>query len=342
MIGSSNDGADGIKPPVANAPTPTAEQRQAAPEVRDLPRPHVTRSWWPLPLVWIFPLIAAAMAAYYGYTHFQDNGTRIVINFTDGSGLKANETMVSHLGVQIGKVTGIDLTPDKRRVRVNVTLVQAQGEFAKAGAIFWTVRPQISAESISGLTTVLSGPYIEALPGSGAITTEFDGLQKAPTIDGPGVYFMLHAPRLEHLSTDAPVYFRGIDVGTIKSIDLSADSSGIDVRIFVRKRFETLVQTDSKFWVVKGADIKGGILSGLQLKLGSLQEIVSGGVMFATPEEGDGVVARDGNDFPLYDDSKKEWLEWEPHIALPKEEPQGSDDAVTLPQTPEPARSLVN
>jgi paraquat-inducible protein B len=307
-----------------------------------LPVPHMKRAWWPFPLVWILPIAAAGLAAYYGFTHLQQRGPQIVINFTDGSGLKANETMLTHLGVQIGTVTGIDLSPDKKVVRVNATLERSQTAFARDGAVFWTVRPQISIENVSGLSTVLSGPYIEAMPGTGADKSEFDGLQKAPANYGQVVNFVLHAPRLEHLSPDAPVYFRGIEVGMINGIDLSADASGIDVHIFVRHRYSNLVQTDSKFWLVKGADIKGGILSGLKVELGSLQEIVSGGVEFATPENGEGAIAKEGSEFPLYDDYKKEWMDWSPRIPILPDDARSPDKSVDLPQTPDAARALVN
>jgi paraquat-inducible protein B len=346
MIQSADDRSENIREQAAAGPDdPHRVPEQNAGHSDDaprLPRPHIQKSWWPFPLVWILPVLAAGLAAYYGFTHLQQRGRQILIDFSDGSGLKANETLVSHLGVQIGTVTGIELSPDKKRVRVNVTLTRSQDDFAKAGAVYWTVRPQISVENVSGLNTVLSGPYIEATPGTGAIQTEFEGLQKAPSNFGPGMNLVLHAPRLEHLSPDAPVYFRGIEVGTITSIQLSRDASGIDVHIFIHQHYAPLVQTDSKFWVEKGADIKGGIFSGLHLKLGSLQEIVSGGVSFATPESGEGILAKDGTSFSLYDDSKKEWLDWSPRIALPPEIPSTSDKPVDLPRTPDAARSLVD
>jgi paraquat-inducible protein B len=341
MIRSTEERTEHVREGASEVLDGAAAERGAAGK-SGLPAPHLKRAWWPFPLVWILPIIAAGMAAYYGFTHLQQRGPQIVINFTDGSGLKANETMITHLGVQIGTVTGMELSPDKKTVRVNATLARSQGAFAKDGAVYWTVRPQISVENVSGLNTVLSGPYIEAMPGVGGDKTEFDGLQKAPTDYGQVVNFVLHAPRLEHLSPDAPVYFRGIEVGMIKGIDLSPDASGIDVHIFVRHRFSDLVQTDSKFWLVKGADIKGGLLSGLKVELGSLQEIVSGGVEFATPENGEGAIAKDGASFPLYDEYKKEWMDWSPRIPVLPDETSGPDKSVDLPQTPEAAKSLVN
>ena len=330
MIGSSDERSAREGPSdVGNG----AAEEERANGVGKLPTPRFARTWWPFPLVWILPVLAAGLAAYYGFTHLQQRGEQIVINFSDGSGLKVNETMVTHLGVQIGIVSGIELSADKKQVRVTATLLRSQEAFAKEGAIFWTVRPQISVESVSGLNTVLSGPYIEATPGAGAQKWEFEGMQRAPASDGAVVNFVLHAPRLEHLSADAPVYYRGIEVGMIKGIDLSADASGIDVHIFVRHRYGDLVQRDSKFWVVKGADIKGGILSGLKVQLGSIQEIISGGVEFATPENGEGAIAKEGDAFPLYDDAKKEWLEWSPKIPVLPDDSTGAEKSVDLPQT---------
>ena len=319
-----------------------AEKGTRANEVRELPRPHLKKTWWPLPLVWILPVLAAGLAGFYGFAHLQQRGKQIVINFSDGSGLKVNETLVTHLGVQIGTLSEIELSADKKQVRVTATLERSQEAFAKEGATFWTVRPQISMESVSGLSTVLSGPYIEAMPGEGAEKTEFEGMQKAPTGDGAAVNFVLHAPRLEHLSSDAPVYYRGIEVGMIKGIDLSSDASGIDVHIFVRQRYGNLVQRDSKFWVVKGADIKGGILSGLKVQLGSIQEIISGGVEFATPENGEGAIAKEGDAFALYDEAKKEWLEWSPKIQVLPDDSIGNEKAVGVPQAVETTPATGN
>jgi paraquat-inducible protein B len=286
-------------------------------EIRTLPRPRISKARWALFLVWLVPLGAAALAGYYGYTHLQEKGPQIIVKFTDGSGLKENETPVSHLGVPIGKVTSVSLSDDKKQVRVSIQLQKSQEAFARQGAGFWTVRPQISVENVSGLSTVLSGPYIEATPGTGPAATEFNGLQKAPIDYGPGVSFILHASYIDNLASGAPIYYRGIEVGVIKNVQISPDSTGVDVSIFVHQRFSALVQTDSRFWIVKAADIKGGLFSGVQFKLGSLQSLLSGGIQLATPDSDGGVIAKDGTSFPLYDDVKKDWLDWEPHIAIP-------------------------
>jgi paraquat-inducible protein B len=311
-------------------------------EIRALPRPHISKTRWALFLIWLVPLAAAVLAGFYAYAHLEEKGTQIIVRFSDGAGLKEGETPVSHLGVPIGKVTGVNLSDDKKQVLVSIELLKSQESFARQGAVYWTVRPQISVENVSGLSTVLSGPYIEATPGAGARATVFDGLQKAPIDYGPGVNFVLHTPHIDHLSSDAQVYYRGIEVGMIKDVQLSPDSSGVDVNIFIRQRFSALVQTDSRFWVIKAADITGGLFSGVQFKLGSLQSLVSGGIQFATPDSDGGVIAKDGTSFPLYDDVKKDWLEWEPHIAIPTDDPKIPDKSAELPHTPNAAKSLVN
>jgi paraquat-inducible protein B len=114
----------------------------------------------------------------------------------------------------------------------------------------------------------------------------------------------------------SPVYFRGIEVGVIQDIQLSQAGDGVDVHVFVRQRYTTLVRNSSQFWVASGFDVKGGIFTGVQVKMDSLRALLSGGIAFATPEKGMGDVAPDGAEFALYDERKKEWLDWSPKIEL--------------------------
>ena len=72
----------------------------------------------------------------------------------------------------------------------------------------------------------------------------------------------------------------------------------------VWRRFAGLLRPTSEFWSTPGADVKGGLFSGLQLKLGDLKSLISGGVTFATPEEGPTTPASDGAEFNLHDDPK--------------------------------------
>jgi paraquat-inducible protein B len=190
--------------------------------------------------------------------------------------------------------------------------------------VFWVVRPQISEAGISGLSTVMSGPFIDTIPGNGDMTKEFAGLDKAPVTVEDGLKLVLYSDHLPHLQPDSPVYFRGIQVGVVQWIRLSDDATRVNVEIVVQRRYADLVRSNSQFWIESGAEIKGGIFTGIDAKLDSLRALISGGISFATQDAKTGELARDGAEFPLNEEAKKEWLSWSTPIPIaPKDSGDG-------------------
>jgi len=289
------------------------------------PKPVITKMRWPFPLIWLVPVAAACLAGYYTYQHHQENGTEINIEFDDGSGIKPNETTVSLHGVTIGHVKTVELTSDHQHAVAHVQLQTSAKFLAQADTLFWLVKPELSSQSITGLNTLVSGPYIDCRPGGGAPTTNFIGLNSQPMIIGPGIRIILAADQIAQLSVDYPVTYRGIQVGIVKDIRLSSAAESVNVTIFIWDRYKNLVRTHSEFWMLKGADIQGSIFSGLKLKLGSVQSLLSGGVAFATPDNDYGKLINEGAEFPLHDQPKDDWLKWKAKIELPPEEPIGGD-----------------
>lgn len=305
------------------------------------PKPIVKKMRWPFPLIWLVPVFALALVGYYIYDHFAGRGSEITITFAYADGLKTGQSQVMHLGVPIGQVTDIQITPDQKQVLVKVRLKRSQAAFAQKGARFWVVRPEISIESITGLSTVLSGPYIDSNPGAGDAETEFTGLEKTPVTEQDGLRIVLKASRLEHLQSDTSVYFRGVEVGVIQDIQLSPDAASVDIHALIRRRYSTLVRSNSQFWIVSGVDFKGGLLTGVQMKVGSLSSLVSGGIAFATPDKDMGEQAQNGSEFVLHDDAKKDWLDWAPTISIAPDDSRQRQDNGGLPGVPETIRSAV-
>ncbi|MFY0057133.1 mammalian cell entry protein, partial [Acinetobacter baumannii] len=76
---------------------------------------------------------------------------------------------------------------------------------------FWMVAPRLSLGGVSGLSTVVSGTYVEMEPGGGEDRREFDALDEPPVVraDVAGRSFSLKAEQLGSLAQGSPVYFRG-------------------------------------------------------------------------------------------------------------------------------------
>jgi len=269
-------------------------------------------------LVWVVPIIAAVVAGWLVYKHVSVIGPEITITFSDGGGLRVGQTPLKYRGVTIGEVSGVELTEDHKRVLVRARLIRSAAPVAVEGTTFWIVRPQVGWGTVTGLNTVLSGPEIQVLPGTGEPKVEFKGLDSAPVgLETPGLKLVLRAERPMALRASSPIYYRGVEVGTVQKIDLSPGSTSADVQVLIFHRYAPLVREGSSFWNVSGINVKGSLLKGIEVDFESLRALVAGGVEFASPP---GTArAKAGTVFFLHEQPKKEWLGWAPKIPLGKD-----------------------
>lgn len=271
-----------------------------------------------LRLVWIVPAMAIAVAAYLLWQRMQEYGPEIRVTFADGAGLRIGQTPVRYRGVQVGEVMGVGLSQDEKRAVVRIRLTRSGAGLAREGSRFWIVRPRVGFGQVTGLTTVLSGPEINVIPGKPGEPAqyEFTGLENPPAAIEGGLQIVL---RGEHpkMRADAPVYYRGVEVGAVQKIDLAPNALSADVHVVIYPRYAPLVREGTAFWDVSGLNVKGGVLKGLEVELESLRSFLSGGIEFATPPGTPR--AKPGTVFFLYSEPKKEWLGWAPKIPIAPE-----------------------
>jgi paraquat-inducible protein B len=295
--------------------------------VADLPKANVKKSGRYFSIVWTVPVIAAIIAAYLVYDHLEQAGPKITISFKDGSGLRTGQTPIKYRGVQIGEVIAVELSQDHQVVLVKARLQRSAASIARQGAVFWIVRPEVGIGNITGLGTVITGPEVDVLPGTGKTQSEFVGLENAPVaLQEKGLKIVLITGRLGSLRPGSPVYYRGVEVGTIQQCDLSPNAATVVVQALIKQRYAKLVRGGSKFWNVSGADVSLSLFRGLEVNMESLKSLAAGGVAFATPDDSKDQPAKDGVAFPLYDKPAKEWLEWAPKIPpVPVKQPDEKD-----------------
>jgi paraquat-inducible protein B len=284
----------------------------------DLPSARVTRRRWAAATIWAIPLVAVLVAGYLIYDRISDYGPEITIRFRDGSGIKVAQTPIRYRGVQVGEVTGIALSEDQRHVEVKARLQHSAASIARDGSVFWIVRPEVGIGNITGLATVLSGPEIQALPGTGEERKEFTGLESAPAgLELRGLKILVRASQLGSLQRHSPVYYRGVEVGVVQDASLTPDATAVHVHVLIRRPYAPLVRANSVFWNASGVSVSGGLIRGVEVKLESLRSLAAGGINFATPNA-NARRAREGQVFPLHAEGKKEWLTWTPKIDLPR------------------------
>jgi paraquat-inducible protein B len=261
-------------------------------------RPRRWFSW-----VWIVPAVAAAIVIGLAVRALVDRGPLITISFTDAEGLQAGETRIRHKDVDLGTVESVFLTDDMSRVVVQARMNRSAVAHLTAATRFWIVRPRVGFGGISGLSTLVSGSYIEMYPGEGEAERSFIGLDEPPAIipDAPGRSFTLRANDLGSLVGGSQISYRGVPVGEVEGFALDRQHHQIEVYAFIRSPYETLVHPESRFWNSGGVDVSVGV-TGLRFRASSWQQLVSGGISFDTP---DATLAKPNSDagavFRLYD-----------------------------------------
>jgi paraquat-inducible protein B len=291
------------------------------------PAPKISRVKG-LPLIWVVPLVAVAIGLWMGIRELKDRGPEVTIEFNDGSGVEVGKTTLEYKGVTAGTVEGVALKPKLDGVIVHLRLKKNAEALAAANSKFWVVHPEIGISGVRGLETLVSGVRINVAPGSGPLTKEFIGLDKAPPPDvtDEGRAFILVTDRLGSLTTGSPVTYRELKVGAVEASRLSDDATRVLVRIHIDAPYADLVRTSTHFWNSGGFTFKLNLF-GAQLKDTSLESLIQGGVAFATPETGPLAPAAEANaHFDLAAEADKEWLKWAPKIPI-----QSADSAVQKP-----------
>jgi paraquat-inducible protein B len=258
---------------MSEAPLPPPEE--------DLPTPAVRNRRWIPRLVWVVPIVAAAIGISLLVRNWANEGPRITISFLSGEGVQVGNTLVKYRDVTVGRVSAVVLSADHQTVLVSADLSSDAARLVKVDTQFWIVRPRIGVGSVSGLDTLLSGVYIGMKAGSsGASARKFVGLENPPALPhGPhGREVQLHAARAGSLAIGAPVYFRQFQVGRVIDENLLPDGS-TRVTVFVEAPYDGFVKPVTRFWNASGIDVKLGA-DGLNVQTESLAAVLAGGIAF--------------------------------------------------------------
>jgi paraquat-inducible protein B len=219
--------------------------------------------------------------------------------------------------VVVGEVTGLELTRDNGSVVVHATLGRDFGPLAREGTTFWIVRPEVGFQAVRGLATVISGPYIEMVPGSGKPKHDFVGLDDPdPALGRAGLHVTLVRAQLASVRPRTSVTYRGIEVGMVVATRLSRDATTAQVEVLIEQPHARLVRVGSRFWSTGGIDVSASLFKGVEINIESLRSLVAGGIAFATPE-GESAPARAHTIFVLHEKPEPAWLTWAPKISLP-------------------------
>ncbi|WP_118134370.1 PqiB family protein [Oceanicella sp. SM1341] len=252
-------------------------------------------------VVWLVPIGAIAVSLFLLWQNFADRGPLIEITFAKASGITPGQTRIKYRDVDVGHVETVGFSSDLERVLVTARMDKTVAPFLDDSARFWVVSPQITAQGITGLDTVISGSYIEGAWDNtpGEEQSRFKGLDETPLTpaDTPGLRVVLRGTDGGSLAVGAPVMFRGVEVGKVESKRLTADGRAVEFDVFINAPNDERLSTSTRFWNVSGVRFTLGP-QGAQLQVASLASLIQGGASF--DEIGTGAAAEDVEEGHVY------------------------------------------
>jgi paraquat-inducible protein B len=275
----------------------------------DLPEAEVVTKrsiWRNLSLVWLVPVLAIFLSLGIAWNAYNNRGVLVEITFVEAAGVVPQDTTIRLRDVVIGVVEDVHFTPDLARVVVSARLDKEVAATLADDTQFWVVKPEVSTRGISGLSTVLSGVYIEAAwtPTEGAKKRRFEGLTEAPLYrpGRAGTRVTIRTRDGSLLPPGAPVFYHGVEVGKLDTPRLAPAGETVLVDAFILAPHDRFLTTATRFWDLSGFSVKLGA-GGVELDVASLGALISGGVAFETVFAGGGPITENTR-FDLFPDEE--------------------------------------
>lgn len=242
--------------------------------------------------IWIIPVVALAIGIWMFVQYLNSKGPEITIRLPNASGIEVGKTAIKSLNVNVGVVTKVQLSKDYSYITVTAQMDNDTERMLKNDTKFWVVKPRIGKEGVSGLDTLLSGAYIEMQPGHGKDDKyHFEALEVPPVApaDAKGLRVVLTSHEAGKLAVGDPVLYDGFTVGRVEKTSFDINSKLANYQLFIFEPYNRLVRTTSNFIMQSGMNVQMGA-EGFNVKIGSLESLITGGVTFKTPSDEQGVV----------------------------------------------------
>lgn len=235
--------------------------------------------------IWLIPLIAFAIGTWMLIDAWSKQGSLITIEFDTAQGIIENESLIKLRNVTVGKIKNIKLNKTLDGVIVEARLTKKASELLAQGSNFWVVKPRISLGNVSGLSTILSGSYIEFSPSNNELPQyNFKGLENPPStpVGTPGLHITLDSNSDNAFDIGDPVLFRGSQAGRIEYVHLNTDEGKMYYNVFIDAPYDKLITTNTRFWEVKGVEVDLSS-QGIKFNTGTIETLLGGGVAFDVP-----------------------------------------------------------
>jgi paraquat-inducible protein B len=239
---------------------------------------------------------------------------QVITLILNGESELSKGTAIKYNGVKVGEVTLItpDFTRDNVEVKARI-LPEFADKIAISGSYFWIAKAEVGLNGVKNIGNLLS-QSINVRPGSGKAKTNFTLYEDIQ--EQSGISFVLQSETRGSVAEGTPILYREIEVGNVSNVELGEFADRVLTTIQIKPEYAYLVRRNSIFWNTSGLDVSIGI-SGANIKAGTVDSLVRGGITFSTPEDKQlQPIAESGQSFYLYPQGQDKWKEW--RTAIPK------------------------
>lgn len=236
--------------------------------------------------IWLIPIIALLVGIWMVYYQWSNQGPLITIELSSATGLEPGKTKIKARNVDVGEVRSINLKAESDGVRVTARMSSDTYHLLKQDTEFWVVTPKVTISGVTGLTTLLSGPYIELSPGeSDQSATTFIGLDEPPVTPSgtPGLFITLSSNEEFAFKRGDPVIYKGLTVGQFEHIYFNFDERVVYYNVFIKAPYHQLITSNTRFWNASGVTVDLAS-TGVTVQTGNLETLLTNGVTFDVPD----------------------------------------------------------
>ncbi len=232
--------------------------------------------------IWLIPFITLCIGVWIVYHQWQNQGTQITISMMSAEGLEAHKTKVKARNVDIGVVTNITLQEGVEGVLVSVEINKNATYLLTDDAQIWVVSPRVSHKGISGLTTLLSGIYIELASGdSKKQRYHFTALESPPITPAgtPGLHITLNSRDQTSFSVGDTVIYKGLTVGQFEDVYFNQTEKKVFYNVFIKAPYHQLITANTHFWNVSGVNVDLST-NGINVQTGNILSLLANSITF--------------------------------------------------------------
>ena len=252
--------------------------------------------------IWIIPVVALFVGVWMLYQYQLNKGQTIYITMPQAEGIIAGKTEIKVRSVKIGQIDHVRLSDSQDSVIARAQIDKNYDNLLTEDASIWVVKPRIDETGISGMSTLLSGVYLEFSPGESSQLKKRFTLQEEPALIGKDVQggrFKLLSYNAEVLDVSTGIFFKNYKIGQIETATFDWKNQAMQYGIFIKAPYENLITLNSIFWVNSGIEIDLSA-DGININTGSLSKLLKGGISVGLPDQqAPGDLAQDGHSFSL-------------------------------------------